>query len=64
MAQEIIDIKMTWKSALPMLLAVIKDGTPKGQKEAEKELLRMAEIADRFADFTEGEAEAPEPRTE
>lgn len=53
-----INLKMTWKSALPMLLALVKDGNPEGQKAAQEELLRMADIADRFADFTEGDAEA------
>ena len=59
-----VSIKETWKSMLPALLALYKHGDNTGRKEAEKELLRMAEIADRFADFTEGEAEAPEPITE
>lgn len=44
-----IDLAMTWAGALPMLLAVLRDGMPEGQRQAEAELLRMARAADQAA---------------
>ena len=43
-----IDLTPTWAAILPALLAVIKDGTPEGQRMAAEELHRMAEAADRW----------------
>lgn len=47
-AQELtaVGIKMTWQSSLPMLLAILENGTPEGRAMAEKELRRMAKVAD------------------
>lgn len=45
---ETIDLTPTWEAILPVLLAVITDGTPKGRTEAEAELRRMARIADAY----------------
>lgn len=61
-----IDLAMTWAGALPMLLAVLRDGVPEGQRQAEAELLRMARAADiasgadALADDQDEDAE-PEP---
>jgi hypothetical protein len=41
-----VDITPTWEATLPLLLAVITDGTPEGQAVAREELTRMARIAD------------------
>jgi hypothetical protein len=41
-----VDVTPTWVGTLPLLLAVITDGTPEGQAAARGELLRMAQIAD------------------
>ena len=43
-----IDITPTWAGILPLLLAVIVDGTPEGKKHAIAELQRMADAADKF----------------
>lgn len=43
-----IDITPTWEGLLPLLIALIKDGPPEGQKTAEEELRRMARAADLY----------------
>lgn len=45
---EKIDITPSWAGVLPLLLAVIEDGTDSGRQLATKELQRMAEAADKF----------------
>lgn len=39
----------TWTGLLPLLLAVITDGTAKGQAAAREELARMAKAADHWS---------------
>lgn len=63
-----IDLALTWAGALPMLLAVLRDGVPEGQRQAEAELLRMARVADLASgasamadDQDEDEDAEPEP---
>lgn len=41
-----LSLSMTWAGALPMLLAVAREGLPEGRRQAEAELLRMAKVAD------------------
>ncbi|GIK74470.1 MAG: hypothetical protein BroJett021_34580 [Chloroflexota bacterium] len=48
-----IDLKLTWRGALPMLLAVLSDGTPEGRKKAAEELHKMAAAADAAAELRE-----------
>jgi len=43
-----VDITPTWAGILPALIAVIRDGTPEGQRAAVTELQRMAQAADRL----------------
>lgn len=43
-----IDITPTWRAILPVLLAVHVDGNAAGKTEAERELRRMADLADQF----------------
>jgi hypothetical protein len=43
-----IDLTPTWAAILPALIAVIRDGTPDGQRLALEELRRMATAADRL----------------
>lgn len=46
MQNRVINIAMKWRGSLPMLLLVRQDGTTEGREMAEKELDRMATIAD------------------
>lgn len=41
-----IDCTPTWTASVPLLLHILQNGTPKGQKMAEEEILRMAAAAD------------------
>ena len=43
-----IDITPTWRGILPLLLAAITSGTHEGRRNAEIELQRMADLADRY----------------
>jgi hypothetical protein len=43
-----VDVTPTWSAILPMLLAVYENGNFHGVREAEGELRRMAELADRY----------------
>lgn len=43
-----IDLTPTWSAVLPMLLAVLEDGSEAGRKMARAELARMAEAADAY----------------
>lgn len=43
-----IDVTPTWAGLLPVLLAIIQDGTSEGQRNAREELRRMAQAADRW----------------
>lgn len=45
---EYIDLTPSWAEILPALLAVIRDGTDKGQALAVAELQRMAQAADLY----------------
>ena len=45
---ETINITPTWAGILPALIAVIRDGTPEGQRMAAEELQRMAQAADKW----------------
>ncbi len=47
-AGEVILVTPTWEGVLPMLLAVMRDGTAEGRRSAAGELRRMAQAADRF----------------
>lgn len=42
-----IDMTPTWQGVMPMLLAAVRDGTPKGRHEASAEINRLAGLADR-----------------
>jgi hypothetical protein len=50
-----IEIAPKWEGILPMLLAVIVDGSDAGRAEAAAELRRMAQLADLYV-----EAQKPE----
>lgn len=52
-----IDLTPTWAGILPALIAVIRDGTPEGQRLALEELRRMADAADRFNQLAKETAE-------
>lgn len=54
---KMIDLTPTWKEALRVCLLLLEAGDAKGKMQAKVELERMAEIADRFVDFTKGEEE-------
>lgn len=43
-----IDATPTWRAVLPLLLAVVKDGSDEGRKDAIAELTRMASAADQY----------------
>ncbi len=45
-----IDLTPTWESLIPIIIAVLQDGTEAGKKEVTEELTRMAQIADRFVE--------------
>ena len=45
---ETIDVTPTWEAIVPLLVTVIREGTFEGRWEAEKELRRMAAIADMY----------------
>lgn len=45
-APRVIDVTPTWRAILPVLLTVYKDGNAAGQMEADRELHRMADLAD------------------
>lgn len=47
-ATKTIDIRLTWKGILPMLIAAYVDGSDKGRQIALEELRRMAEAADLY----------------
>lgn len=46
----VIDCTPTWRNVLPLLLAVVRDGSDKGQIEARIELQRMADLADLYVE--------------
>lgn len=46
MKTEKIEIKINWQGVLPMLIALLENGTPEGRKTAREELLKMAKLAD------------------
>ena len=48
-----IDIALTWEGILPMLLVVLSGGTTAGCDSAEKELKRMAKLADRYSNMVD-----------
>lgn len=41
-----IDLKPTWASVMPILIAALQDGTTEGQVIARDELCRMAQVLD------------------
>lgn len=41
-----INLAPTWRSALPIMIAAIEDGTAEGRRIAREELARMATLAD------------------
>lgn len=43
-----IDVTPSWESILPTLLVLLKDGNAEGQAAAERELKRMAQLADSY----------------
>lgn len=43
-----IDITLTWRSIVPMLVLALQEGTPEGQGIAREEIERMANIADEY----------------
>lgn len=45
-----IDLTPTWAGILPALLAVIQDGNSEGKRQAEIELRRLAQVADKFVE--------------
>lgn len=45
---EVIDLTPTWSDILPALLLVLRDGNEQGKAIATGELVRMAEIADKY----------------
>lgn len=46
-----VSIKMNWRTSLPMLIAVLQNGTATGVSMAQKELERMAKVADVVSDL-------------
>lgn len=44
-----IDVSVTFEAATKFCLAVLRDGTPEGKRQAEAELLRYARELDRLA---------------
>ena len=46
---ETISMKITWETALPLLLLLLRDGDAAGRKYAQLELERMARAADAAA---------------
>ncbi len=45
-----IPIKAKWCAVMPMLIILLKTGTPEGKKEASEELMRLAENLDAHND--------------
>ena len=43
-----IDATPTWEAVVPLLMAVIENGTFEGRAAAEQELRRMAKLADLY----------------
>lgn len=43
-----IDLTPSWRGTMRMLIELLTNSTPRGQAEAEKELMRLAAIADEF----------------
>lgn len=43
---EVIDMTPTWTDILPTLLVIMRDSSPRGQREAETQLRNMARLAD------------------
>ena len=48
--QEKIDLTPTWQGVLPVLVALVSNGGPSGRAHAMKELVRMAQLADRYVE--------------
>lgn len=48
-----INITPTWTTAAKIYLSVLLDGTPEGKKIAREEIMRMANLLDRFVADTE-----------
>lgn len=48
--EKTVDITPTWAGVVPLLLESIRNGDFSGQKIAEEELLRMAQLADLWVD--------------
>ncbi len=44
-----IDLTPTWRGVMPILLFALRNGTEEGQRLAEVELMRLADIADTFS---------------
>jgi hypothetical protein len=53
---ETIDCTPTWEGITPYLIILLKDGDREGQKTAEVELKRMAQLADLYV-----KSQKPEP---
>jgi hypothetical protein len=47
-----VAITLTWSGTLPMLIAVLEDGSEEGKQIAREELARMAELADRYVSLS------------
>jgi len=47
-----IEIRMTWATSLPLLLAILENGDHKGKEYARSELRRMAAALDHFSAAT------------
>jgi len=43
-----VDISMSWTQAMKVYIVLLKEGTPEGQKQAEKELMNLASYVDGF----------------
>jgi hypothetical protein len=43
---EPIDVKITWKGVMPLILIALENGTGEGQDMARQELVRLATVAD------------------
>lgn len=41
-----VNITPTWSAIVPVLIAVLEDGTPEGKKMAKEEIQRMAMLLD------------------
>lgn len=43
---ETIEIKMTWASAMPVIIMALQNGTPEGKRMAKQELMALANKLD------------------